>query len=288
MEQLDSILSQSLMPNEIIIIEDNPSDSCADIIHAYMRKNKKILFFQNKVNLGVVGAFKAAVSKATGDIIFLSDQDDIWNKNKIEKIMDVFFKRDIDLVACGYRLIDENGEFLNKKRKILEKSSYVKFEKIIKGNVFPGCTMAFNVKIKKKFLAMPSECYIHDWYIAIISAAYKRFYFLKDNLVKYRIHNNNTIGFNTSLRPKFSKHRRIKNINDRISLLKMVYNEIDIKERKNLIEKVINFYIHRIFYLTENNIFMCISYGLKNISKYSNIRAFLGDIFIIVQDKIHV
>lgn len=84
-EQLDSILAQTYPVSEIIIQDDGSVDATPVICHEYEERYGNIRFFQNTFNLGFNRNFQTAVMRATGEYIALSDQDDIWFPEKIEK-----------------------------------------------------------------------------------------------------------------------------------------------------------------------------------------------------------
>ena len=77
-EQLMSILSQSIMPDELIIQDDGSSDSTTDKIQSITEKSDvSVKLIKNKENLGFSKNFITAISAASAEYIFLSDQDDI-------------------------------------------------------------------------------------------------------------------------------------------------------------------------------------------------------------------
>ena len=82
-EQLDSILSQLSLDDEVIISDDGSKDSTIEIISSYL--DSRIKVFKNNGKHGYVGNFENALNHSSGDFIFLSDQDDIWELQKIEK-----------------------------------------------------------------------------------------------------------------------------------------------------------------------------------------------------------
>ena len=84
-EQLDSIISQTYPLHEIIIQDDCSTDDTVDIIREYAQKNPVIKLYVNEHNLGYNNNFKDAVMKTTGNYVAISDQDDIWFPEKIEK-----------------------------------------------------------------------------------------------------------------------------------------------------------------------------------------------------------
>jgi glycosyltransferase involved in cell wall biosynthesis len=90
-EQLDSFCKQSVLPDELVVSDDNSKDATKEIILNFAKTAPfKVLFVENNHNSGVVKNFENALKHAKGDIIFFSDQDDYWLSNKIEKYMSVF------------------------------------------------------------------------------------------------------------------------------------------------------------------------------------------------------
>ena len=84
-EQIDSILNQSYPICELIIQDDCSTDSTASICREYESRFPHIHFFVNDHNLGFNENFRTAVMRATGDLIAISDQDDVWFPQKIER-----------------------------------------------------------------------------------------------------------------------------------------------------------------------------------------------------------
>ncbi len=86
-QQLDSILCQSLIPDEIIICDDSRNDKTYKAIENTIAQHSEIIkYFKNKTQLGVSKNFEKAISMSNGDIIFLSDQDDVWRQDKIAQL----------------------------------------------------------------------------------------------------------------------------------------------------------------------------------------------------------
>ena len=90
-EQLDSILNQSKKIDEIIICDDCSTDNTIGILNKYYEQYPNIFkIYINRVNLKSVKNFEKAILLSSGDFIFLSDQDDIWVHNKVEKYIQYF------------------------------------------------------------------------------------------------------------------------------------------------------------------------------------------------------
>lgn len=111
-EQLDSILNQSLPIDEIVICDDGSTDNTVEIIQKIAKDTSiPIHVHINETNLGCVANFEKAIRLCQGDIIFLSDQDDVWMHNKVEAITHWFEQHPTMNVVFGDAiLIDEFGK----------------------------------------------------------------------------------------------------------------------------------------------------------------------------------
>ena len=85
-KQLESIRNQTRKPDEVIIVDDRSNDNTFKIVKEYIQqyalRNWRI--YLNDCNLGYKGNFQKGIELATGKYIFLCDQDDEWERNKIE------------------------------------------------------------------------------------------------------------------------------------------------------------------------------------------------------------
>lgn len=89
-EQLDSIKDQTKLPDELVITDDCSTDRTEEIVLEFAKTAPfKVIFSRNSQNLGYCGNFNAALMKTSGDLVFLSDQDDVWFPEKIEHMVAV-------------------------------------------------------------------------------------------------------------------------------------------------------------------------------------------------------
>lgn len=89
-EQLQSFVGQTRQPDELIITDDCSTDQTEAIVREFAKTAPFIVeFHRNEKNLGYCGNFNAALMKTTGDLVFLSDQDDVWFPEKIEHMISV-------------------------------------------------------------------------------------------------------------------------------------------------------------------------------------------------------
>ncbi len=204
-EQLDSIINQTVKIDEIIICDDISTDTTINIINDYILKYPNLIkLYINESKLYTVKNFEKAIKLCSGDIIFLSDQDDIWIENKVEIISNSFTNnKNITAIATNGFLIDEYSNRLEKYAiwdvfLFLEekKVNYSYFDTLVSiGNFATGATMAFKKEIVDSILPFPViKDFYHDEFIALITSKDNKFLMLNDKLIKYRIHQNQQVG----------------------------------------------------------------------------------------------
>lgn len=90
-EQLNSILDQTLLPDEVIIFDDGSKDKTLELLENFRLKAPfKVKIYINEITLGYTQNFNLALQQCTGDYVFICDQDDVWLSNKIEVVSDYF------------------------------------------------------------------------------------------------------------------------------------------------------------------------------------------------------
>lgn len=200
-KQLESFLKQSRLPDELIICDDLSKDATIEIIEDFAKNSPfEVKLFRNEKNLGSTKNFEKAISLCTGDIIFLSDQDDIWLPEKIAKIEEIFLENaEVGLIFSNAEIIDEKDQTLHQNLLSLtfgkEERDRDFFEILVRQNVITGATLAFRSKFRKDFIPIPNDLVmIHDGWISLVIASKAKVYLLDENLIKYRKHENQQIG----------------------------------------------------------------------------------------------
>ena len=232
-EQLKSYLSQTIIPDELVVSDDNSTDDTLGIIYEYARKVPfSVKIYRNKERLGYVRNFNNAIEKCTGDIIFLSDQDDIWLPQKIERILKEFNKRkNAMLVMNDAEIILENGE-----KTGLTKLKQINSLGLKKDKFTTGCCMSFKKELLPLILPIPDIEYKHDTWINKISLIFEMKVILEEVLQYYRRHKENASSWIGSRPIKVNRYTIIKEYkNDdpreyfksRLSKLKVLEERID-------------------------------------------------------------
>ena len=199
-EQLDSILNQSYQNIELVIVDDCSKDNTVEIIKNYQSKFSNIKLFQNEMNSGVTKTFEKAIQESAGDFIAISDQDDIWELNKIEILMNEI--ENYDAVYSNSLLVDAKGNSLNKSfTTIMNMKTYHSGTPFLLSNSVPGHTILMKRDFVEKILPFPKDM-LFDLWIGFCAAGNNGIKFVDKTLVKYRQHESNTIGTRDSKNKK--------------------------------------------------------------------------------------
>jgi len=204
-EQLYSIAKQTQLPDEIVICDDGSTDSTLQILYEFKKNIPfQVRIYHNEKRLGSTKNFEKAITLCEGNIIALSDQDDIWLPHKLEKIEELFkihpnagyvfsdaIVVDEKLFPLGYTMWKSILFTIYQRR--LFKNGY-QVEVLLKHNVVTGATMAFRAEIRNWILPI-SDRWVHDAWIALLSSALGiKGEFIEEPLIKYRQHHQQSIG----------------------------------------------------------------------------------------------
>lgn len=187
-EQIDSILCQLNQEDELLISDDGSTDGTIEIIEEYSKNDGRVKLYKNK-GLGVIRNFEYVIKKCSNDIIFLSDQDDIWKKNKVESVKNSFLQ-------TGKKVILHNGvdfkkkTLLNKEMKLVKKKHRGVIANIIRSNYW-GCCIAFDREILFDIVPFPKNVVAHDQWIGLIAEFKQEVFFLNEDLIFHRLHETN-------------------------------------------------------------------------------------------------
>lgn len=183
-QQISSILSQLGIYDELIVSDDGSSDATFRIVQSFA--DRRIRLVTNPNPASPARNFEHALRHARGSLIFLADQDDIWEQNKLA-IQAGLLER-FDLVVSDCCLIDAAGTQLAESF-FAQLGSGPGFLKNLYKNSFLGCCMAFRRSILEKALPFPSAIAMHDIWIGLTAELCGTTYFCPEKLVRYRRHN---------------------------------------------------------------------------------------------------
>lgn len=185
-EQLDSVLAQRDVDLEIVAVDDASTDASARVLHEYATRDARVRCFVNEHNLGATCSFERAMSLTRGALIAPCDQDDVWETDKLAKLLDAL--GDADLAYCDSAYIDDAGALTGTRvsddiamhagcdpRIFLLENSVSGHAALLRREVFE-CARPF-----------PAGTF-HDWWLALCAASRGGVVYLPEPLVRFRRH----------------------------------------------------------------------------------------------------
>lgn len=206
-EQLDSIAAQTRLPDELVVCDDGSTDATPAILTRYAEAAAfPVRVRRNASRLGVARNFEQAISLARGEILALSDQDDVWRRDKLQLLEQVLSENP----EAGYAfsdavLVDEAGRetdpslwkcmgFDDRQRTSFERSSIEQVRVLLRMRAVTGAAMAFRASLKPAVLPV-LESWVHDEWIAFASSINgSPGVPIREALFGYRQHREQTIG----------------------------------------------------------------------------------------------
>lgn len=204
-EQLLSILGNTYQNIRILLRDDGSIDSTNDIITEFVEKwpSKIIVIRDDKGNLGCTKSYEELVKYVEADYFMFSDQDDYWCSNKIAVSLDRLLALEKEYsknVPCAvFTDLYVTDRYLNILHSSFYKATrlnpYVinSLYQTMAESVAPGCTMIMNRATLNYILPFPKEV-THDFWVILLTVKYGKVAFLNIPTIKYRQHDNNTIG----------------------------------------------------------------------------------------------
>jgi glycosyltransferase involved in cell wall biosynthesis len=224
-EQILSILNQLSPDDELIISDDRSSDNTLQLIDSI--GDPRIKVFSNPKS-GIVTNFENALRYANGQIVFLSDQDDVWLKGRIEFAVNAL--KEVDLIVINAYIYYEHTARLG---GVLYDSIRMRrgFFNNLYRNSYVGCCMAFKKEFFDIFLPFPPKIPMHDWWIGLLAEVMGlKVGFVERPFLLYRRHGNNASA--TSGKSSFSL---ITKVYHRFLISFLIFN------------RVFNFHLRRVF-----------------------------------------
>lgn len=290
--QLDTIRNQTLSPDKVVLCDDGSKDNTVQIVSEYIKKynlENSWFVYQNEVNLGYIKNFYKAISLCDTDLVFLSDQDDIWKEDKIEKMTKIMQERsEISLLSCKYGIIDAQGNerysIVEPKSNENEEISIVSVEDIMRAYRWPGMVMCLRKSFFNDIISSIENCDVaHDLVFTISAADRKAFYEYSYVGAYHRRHDNNTAREEHRVFKLLNMERKLTDIavtkqlwsnliNAKLSLSDLCINQI--KDRLVLLEK-------RETALRKRSLFEVIRLYRQDNGKYLRKLSFICDIWLV-------
>lgn len=203
-QQLDSILDQSQTPDEIVISDDASTDDTWQILTTFAEGSEiPLRLYRQERNVGLRRNVEAAITAASGSIIVLADQDDLWAKDKIETLAAAFADPAVMLWFSDAGLIDGGGtpiggtaweavHFLTTDQDLVRSGAGLR--RLLHGQTVTGATLACRAEIVRLALPLPAELegpdhlFLHDGWLAVLADLRGRVAVEPRTLTSYRQH----------------------------------------------------------------------------------------------------
>lgn len=206
-EQIESILSQSETDWKLVIQDDCSIDSTYSIASEYALKYpEKIEVRKKNENSGSASKnFFSMLPDVDGDYLMFSDDDDVWLPDKIEKSLIVMNKMERTEWQDKPLLVHTDLKVVNANLQAISDSMFQRqnfdnqrsdLNHLLAQNIITGCTMMINrplINLANK-VQVPEHAIMHDWWFALIAAAFGKIGFVEKPEVLYRQHGKNEIG----------------------------------------------------------------------------------------------
>lgn len=203
-DQLDSIAAQTRPPDELVACDDNSADGTVEVLTRFAaRAPFPVDVVRNPANLGSTRNFEQAIARCRGDVVFLCDQDDVWDPEKVARF-EATFRADAaaglvasdmevvgaDLTPTGLRMWD-TLPFGPRLQAQVEAGDGCRL--LLRYNVVTGAAAAFRAGLRDLVLPVP-PCWVHDGWVAFLAAAVGPVRLLREPLTRYRQHQAQQIG----------------------------------------------------------------------------------------------
>lgn len=204
-EQINSVLSQTILPDEIIVIDDCSKDATVGIIQTVLSNSSiphKVIVHDK--NMGVTKSFQDGIDAADKEYIMICDQDDVWLPNKIELTKE-YFSSETNLVVCNAKIVDAQLNSLNKTMfdyigfplafagRHISLTSREMMLLSLRRNYVTGMCMAGKRRAIVESFPIP-DTMTYDTWLAWNLARSGNTVFIEDDLVLYRQHEKNVVG----------------------------------------------------------------------------------------------
>ncbi|MBX9718337.1 MAG: glycosyltransferase, partial [Microbacteriaceae bacterium] len=181
-EQVRSILSQSIVPRELVVGDDASTDDTIAVIEAAVAAARaerpglstELRVLRRDEPLGVTANFEATIAACTNTLVALSDHDDVWRQGRLARLLPLFDDPSVDLVHTDARLVDEDGtpsgllllealEASAAERRALRTGHA--FDVLLRRNLVTGATVILRRSLAETAAPFPPS-WLHDEWLA--------------------------------------------------------------------------------------------------------------------------
>lgn len=243
-EQLISILHQTLPADEVILCDDGSKDRTVEIVGEFIREHqleKTWKLYCNEENKGYPGNFYYVMGLCSMDVVFLADQDDIWDVHKLERMTRILQQQpDAKAVCCKFGLVDASGADIHSVMAPARSNGTGRLRSVSIEDVFykcewPGMVVAYRGQWYRKRLEEWNQRFMqpdnwedeknyphglpHDFLICAWAAEESAFLQLDEELAYHRRHDANTGGEEHRIARLLNRERKLAEIQNYLAIL---------------------------------------------------------------------
>jgi glycosyltransferase involved in cell wall biosynthesis len=243
-----SLLEQDYPCIQIHVRDNCSTDGTLGILQKWQKRHSsKITLYLSERNVGVIGNFAELVKLTDEPYTMFCDCDDVWKKDKVSKTLAKMKELErshgtqfpllvhTDLIVVDERLNVIAPSFWNYSR-LNTRDSCQLLPRLLVQNQVTGCTMLINRALKNLAAPIPSNCVMHDWWIALVAACFGKVDSLSTATLYYRQHSSNDTGAKSYSVLSFLKRKGSNVTNGKIQQVQLLlerYGE-EISEQNRL------------------------------------------------------
>lgn len=185
-EQITSILQNLREGDEVVVSDDGSTDGTRDIVRDLAKEDGRVRLIDGPCN-GLIKNFENAIAACDGDVVFLSDQDDVWHADKVEAVLACFEE-------TGATLVLHDAQMTDNERHVLSPSFFAfrgsrpGYARNLWKNSYIGACIAFKKELLTVALPFDNRIPMHDQWLGLLAEKRGTVAFLPKVLIDYRRH----------------------------------------------------------------------------------------------------
>lgn len=186
--QVDSILSQLGVDDELVVADASSTDRTLEILEEF--GDIRIRFLRGLPRGDIPGTFEKALAACDGEIVFLSDQDDLWLPGKVDLCRKALEDSGADMVIHDARVGGPDDRILSESF-LADRRFAVGFWRNLWRPGYLGCAVAFRRRLLLRALPLPERIPMHDWWLGLLAERGGGVVLLRAPLILHRRHGSN-------------------------------------------------------------------------------------------------
>ncbi len=196
-EQVYSILAQQQVDTRLVILDDGSTDNSLALATELAEKERRITLVESRPNAGLIAAVARLLSYVDTPYFAMSDQDDVWDPDKLHRSIATIKQTGIKLVYSDVRLIDDVGTLVegsNWTSRAIRPVSGTSLLPVVFRNPIVGHTIVATADVAISINKFPRELVYYEVWLAAAATRLGSIGYINDQLGSYRLHSSNVVG----------------------------------------------------------------------------------------------